>query len=348
MTVSSIRDDVIAAKGGDVNAYTRLVMGSRNMVCSVALAVVRDVSASEDVAQEAFVQAWRDLGRLRNPDSFLPWLRQLCRHRALHFLRGRRRHDARVVTVDDATLANAIDLGSEPGSKDETAILIEALDALPADARELLTLYYREGQSAAQVSRLLGISEPTCRKRLERARKSLRSDLLARFAKAVATTAPSSVFTASIVSGISSTATGTSVTVPALASKGTALAGMFGLGLACALGGIWLAFRIDVGKARDDRERRELRRLSVYASLVMLAFLALLSAAIYFARPWWMMGLYAAFAMVIATIYEVWHPRIISRGRTEARWRKLGLQAGIMIGFAGVSLAAFALVGAMR
>ena len=72
-----IRRELPAAARGDAHAYGRIVAASQNAVTAVALAITRDVPASEDIAQEAFLSAWTHLPRLQNPASFLPWLRQI-------------------------------------------------------------------------------------------------------------------------------------------------------------------------------------------------------------------------------------------------------------------------------
>jgi DNA-directed RNA polymerase specialized sigma24 family protein len=66
---------VAAAAAGDHEAFARVIDGTRGLVSSIVLAIVRDAELSRDVAQEVFVAVWRDLGRLREPTSFLPWLR---------------------------------------------------------------------------------------------------------------------------------------------------------------------------------------------------------------------------------------------------------------------------------
>ncbi len=63
------------------------------------------------------------------------------------------------------------------GDERATALAV-ALDALPSDACEVLTLFYREGRSVAQVARLLGLREDTVKKRLSRARAALRDEVL--------------------------------------------------------------------------------------------------------------------------------------------------------------------------
>ena len=80
----SLAVHVPAAARGDRDAFASLVDGTRSVVSAIALAIVRDAELARDVAQEVFLSAWRDLGNLRDPVSFLPWLRQLTRHRAYH------------------------------------------------------------------------------------------------------------------------------------------------------------------------------------------------------------------------------------------------------------------------
>ena len=75
-----IQTHLPAASQGDQQAYGRIVQGCQNTVTSIALAIVRDVPASEDIAQEAFISAWQQLKKLNNTASFLPWLRQITRN----------------------------------------------------------------------------------------------------------------------------------------------------------------------------------------------------------------------------------------------------------------------------
>jgi DNA-directed RNA polymerase specialized sigma24 family protein len=101
--------EVTRAAGGDRDAYRRLVDRTRATVASIALALLGDVAASEDVAQEVYLAVWLELPRLRNPTSFVPWLRQLTRNRAHDAVRrGVRRPVRLVVTVE--ALDGAVDL----------------------------------------------------------------------------------------------------------------------------------------------------------------------------------------------------------------------------------------------
>ena len=106
----SLQDDVIAAASGDHNAFGRLVDATRTVVTSITLAILRDSEGSADVAQDVFISAWTGLRKLKDPTSFLPWIRQLARNRAHHALRTRIRHGRRVTNRDvDEILAAATD-----------------------------------------------------------------------------------------------------------------------------------------------------------------------------------------------------------------------------------------------
>ncbi|MDQ3282352.1 MAG: sigma-70 family RNA polymerase sigma factor, partial [Acidobacteriota bacterium] len=64
--MSTFDSDVSQAMRGDADAYRRVVEQSAATVCSIALAIVRNVPASEDVAQEVFLAVWTGLRKLRN------------------------------------------------------------------------------------------------------------------------------------------------------------------------------------------------------------------------------------------------------------------------------------------
>lgn len=166
---------VVAAAGGDKDAFGKLVEASYRTVFAIVLAHLGDAPTSEDVTQDVFVEAWRALPTLRRPESYLPWVRQLARHRSLDRARGLARSRLR-----DAPLT---DVSTEPDLDDQLtrqridADLRVALDELPTDDREVLVLYYLEEQSSQQVASLLGLSDAATRKRLSRARTRLGATL---------------------------------------------------------------------------------------------------------------------------------------------------------------------------
>lgn len=198
--------DVLAAQQGDMAAYQRLISRCRQMVSSIALAIVKDLDRSEDIAQQVFIHVWQQLPQLREASSFLPWLRQITRYQAFHGLRDQKAR--RELDSDDAetVLAEFIDPDANPelwhGRAEQSQLLQQFLDALPAESREMLLLFYREEQSSSQVAALLGISEANVRKKLQRVRESLKEQWLSRYGQLILSTAPGIGFSAALTAAL--------------------------------------------------------------------------------------------------------------------------------------------------
>ena len=198
--------DVLAAQQGDMAAYQRLVKRCAQMVSSIALAIVKDLDRSEDIAQQVFIHIWQQLPQLREASSFLPWVRQITRYQAFHGLRDQKAR--RELDGDDAetVLAEFIDPDACPelwhGRAEQSQLLQQFLDALPAESRELLLLFYREDQSSSQVAALLGISEANVRKKLQRVRESLKEQWLSRYGQLILSTAPGLGFSAALTAAL--------------------------------------------------------------------------------------------------------------------------------------------------
>ncbi len=236
----SLRDALPAAARGDQAAYGRVVALCQNAVTGIALAITRDVHASEDIAQEAFLKGWRQLATLKNPDSFLPWLREITRNLARDHLRAQRR---RPMTGETAEIALTLAADTAPTPADarllteQEAAAREVIAALPEDSREVLLLYYREGQRSQQVADLLGLSDAAVRKRLSRARALVRDGLLQRFGEFARSSAPSAAFATAVVSMVLVAAPGTA-SAAVLLGTGVGIGGSkLGLGGASAAGG---------------------------------------------------------------------------------------------------------------
>jgi RNA polymerase sigma factor (sigma-70 family) len=200
-----LQTELPAATRGSQEAYGRIVHACQNTVTAIALAITRDVQASEDIAQEAFLRAWQQLDRLKNSASFLPWLRQITRNLARDWLRAQH---GRPMSGDVAEIAigMAADPGPTPAERllqtEEEIVATEIISSLPEDSRETLLLFYREGQSSQQVADLLGLSDAAVRKRLSRARAMVRDELLQRFGEFARSTAPTAAFTMIVLGGL--------------------------------------------------------------------------------------------------------------------------------------------------
>lgn len=140
---------VARAAAGDTGAFTQLIEETRGLVCGIAVAITRDTTASEDVAQEVYLDAWRGLSRLRNPASFLPWLRELARNKSRMAVRASVRRRARVSAGSDLTDDRVLAAVADPSpdalgqlvDEEARALLADALAAVPDGSREVLVLY---------------------------------------------------------------------------------------------------------------------------------------------------------------------------------------------------------------
>jgi RNA polymerase sigma factor (sigma-70 family) len=332
------------AARGDRDAFADLVGRTQTLVCSIAMAILRDVEASQDVAQDVFLSAWRDLRRLREPASFLPWLRQMTRNRAHHVLRSRVR-ERRVLSDADADVlleAVAIDTAATPAAaliaREDHARLAEAIDALPDEAREVVTLFYREGRSVRQVADLLGMREDAVKQRLSRARSRLREALLDEIGETLRTTAPGAALTIAIMAGTiaapstAAAAAGAAAGAGLSASKAgaTGAVGAAGASLLAKIAslflgvsggaifgvaGVLIGLRPMFRRARDTEEVQQLRRFSVVALLTVLAAIGgfAIDAWITPRQTWLAILTFALFASAISVEYMIWLPRIIER-----------------------------------
>ncbi|TNJ35062.1 RNA polymerase sigma factor [Arenimonas terrae] len=315
-----------AAARGDRDAYGRIVAGCQSTVTSIALAIVRDVPASEDIAQEAFLSAWQNLRRLNNPASFLPWLRQITRNLARDHLRAQH-HRANPGGDIEALIASVAD--PQPGPSEhlaeaqDHAIAAAVIDSLPEESREVLLLYYREGQSSRQVAGLLGLQDAAVRKRLSRARERVREELLQRLGEFAKSTAPGAGFTAAVAAmlmvGAPPAAAATAFGAGALgAAHGATKIGMGALGgafagIAGGLWGIWFGVRHLLRDPFDRREKRQVIAYAVFTSLITIGFsLGIVALA---KVPGWIphLALSVGFMLAITWACGVWLPRIVAR-----------------------------------
>jgi len=341
---------VAAAATGDADAFARVIGATGGLVTSIALAIVRDVDMSQDIAQDVFLSAWRDLRKLRNPASFLPWLRQMTRNRAHHVLRGRVRTRRWMVQPSDDQHVEAV-VDGRAGvtervlAKEDRERLREALAALPDETREVLALYYREGQSVAQVAALLDLSENAVKKRLSRARDTLRDALLERLGDTLGATAPGAAFGAAVMAALplAGPVTASALTVSASKAAGTggaasgsvwaslvwlctAAAAVLATSIVGVLG-VVLGSRALERQAHDDQERRGLRRVK-YASVatVIVTAIGFEVRSRVTRSDWPDLLIFAGFTLALAVLHFVWLPRILRR-RFEAEMREDPIRA---------------------
>ena len=170
-----------ASRRGERAAFGRLVERYQALVCAVSYGATGDRALSEDVAQETFLAAWRQLPQLEAPSKLRAWLCGIARNLGL-----RARRDAEPAVPDEAALDAAVD-GPSPFDAVVEAqarwIVRDTLARVPDTYRDVLVLYYQSERSIQEVARSLGISEAAALQRLSRGRRYLAdgvSDLVER------------------------------------------------------------------------------------------------------------------------------------------------------------------------
>jgi RNA polymerase sigma factor (sigma-70 family) len=205
ITEQQLIPDVAAAQLGDMSAFERLIARCQRSVSSIALAIVKDLDASEDISQQVFIHIWQQLNTLQNPASFLPWVRQITRYRAFNYLRDNK-IAAQVSSEEaDAVLAEFAsdrELSADLAKAQQNSIMANFISQLPKDSREIVLLFYREEQNSQQVAELLGLTESNVRKKLQRVRGLLKQQLLAKYGRLILTTAPGLGLTSAISAGL--------------------------------------------------------------------------------------------------------------------------------------------------
>ena len=270
---------VLSSLGGDRDAFCEIVSRYQNLLCSIAYSSVGDIKHSEDIAQEAFVEAWRKLDSLKDPEKLKSWLCGILRFKVSHY----RRKEQTQPVKDAAEIEHHDMADTNQGEMDDVAIeaqqhqlMWQTLDKMEATYREPLILFYREECSVEQVANELDLTVDTAKQRLSRGRKLLHTSMVNIVEEALVKTKPGTAFTVAVLSAI------TGIAPPAKAAAmgaGTVQAGsMFKWSSIIAFVGAfsgffsaWFGLKAGLVQSRTERERRH--TIKVVSAFIILAVL---------------------------------------------------------------------------
>ena len=277
-TMNNDAELVTEALSGQRDAFGRIVARYQTLICSLAFSATGNLSESEDLAQETFLTAWKQLAGLRERGKLRAWLCQIARHLIYDQLRQQGREPSHAAEALD--LAHDVPaVGPLPSeramSQEEQALLWTSIESIPEVYREPLVLYYREHKSIEAVAGALDLSEDAVKQRLSRGRKLLHRQVLAFVEGALEKTNPNEAFTMGVLAALPGlTTSAKAATFGAVAAKGSAIVKSAGLAalLNAILGviGVFLAtyfgYRLDVESARSLQRRALVGRF--YRALV--------------------------------------------------------------------------------
>ena len=163
---------------GESAAFSELLERYKNQVFSLILRMVQNPSDAEDLAQDAFIKAFKNLASYDPSYSFLTWLFKIAHNTTIDFLRARK-PQAVSISDDDNPLDLAEPGGSPRGPMDfvlQEAVIERLLSSLPPLYREAVLLRYKEGLDLKEIGHVLQIPEGTVKIRLHRAKGMLQRD----------------------------------------------------------------------------------------------------------------------------------------------------------------------------
>lgn len=170
------------AQRGDAGAFDALVRRYQHKVVKLVLRYVRDPAEAEDIAQEAFIKAYRALPRFRGDSAFYTWLYRIAINTAKNVLasRGRSPIQYEVDRSDDDenydVVANMKDTATPEAlalTEEIRSTVTAAIDSLPEDLRTAIQLRELEGLSYEEIAAAMECPVGTVRSRIFRAREAI-------------------------------------------------------------------------------------------------------------------------------------------------------------------------------
>jgi RNA polymerase sigma-70 factor (ECF subfamily) len=168
------------AQRGDLRAFDLLVLKYQGRIAALVSRYVSDAGEVEDVTQEAFIKAYRALGKFRGDSAFYTWLYRIAANAAKNHLVAKGRRPGADATIEDAEGFEEGGMLSESASPEalamgnELAEVVEsALNALPDELKAALMLREFDGLSYDDIADVLGCPVGTVRSRIFRAREAI-------------------------------------------------------------------------------------------------------------------------------------------------------------------------------
>ncbi|CAL2083200.1 RNA polymerase sigma-70 factor, ECF subfamily [Tenacibaculum sp. 190524A05c] len=160
---------------GDTNAFAFLVNNYKVMVFSLAMKMLKSREEAEEISQDTFIKAYKNLSKFKGDSKFSTWLYKIAYRSCLDSLK-KNREKYHADTIDEITInkINSTDNILEEISRKERAVIIkECLDRLPEEERTILWMFYYDELSLKEILEITDLSESNLKVKLHRARKRL-------------------------------------------------------------------------------------------------------------------------------------------------------------------------------
>lgn len=160
---------------GKINAFSYLVDRHKDKAFNLAFRICGNREEAEEIAQDAFIKAYRSLKDFKMKSSFATWLYRIVYNTAISLVRSRKKG---ILAIEEFP-ADAVDFLSFNNNEDEAAddyrnsLVNFALQKIPEEERGLITLYYFNDLNMEEIAKITGINKSNIKVKLFRARKKM-------------------------------------------------------------------------------------------------------------------------------------------------------------------------------
>lgn len=175
MTIKDDQTYIDKTLKGDTNAFAYLIDKYKNMVFTLALKMVKHKEEAEEISQDTFIKAYKNLAKFKGEAKFSTWLYKIAYHRCLDCIK-KNKEKYQIDTINEITInkIQSTDTILESIERKERAKIIEqCMLELPEDERSILWFFYFEELSLKEIVDITELSEANVKVKLHRARKRL-------------------------------------------------------------------------------------------------------------------------------------------------------------------------------
>ncbi len=178
--MSSFSDEYYIERvlNGDHSSYATLVERHKDMVFTIANRMLKNREDAEEVAQDAFMKAYRSLRKFRKESKFSTWLYRIVYNLCVSQLRKNKKQihslDDEEKNIDIEDTHNKMEQIEE---KERTRYINQAIENLNPEEKTIITLYYQDELSVAEISDVTQLTQSNVKVRLHRARLKLYDEL---------------------------------------------------------------------------------------------------------------------------------------------------------------------------
>ena len=191
--MQDLKDLISRAQAGDLEAFDIIIQRFRDMAVGYAYSILGDFHLAEDAAQEAFVQTYKDLCQLRQPQAFPAWFRRIVFKYCDRILRRNKHPTLPLDKTPEPTDPSQAPPDKVQKREDQDAVL-NSIQSLPQQERLAASLFYINGYSYAEVGDFLEMPLGTVKSSLHSARKKLKERMVEMVEKTLKKHAPGDEF----------------------------------------------------------------------------------------------------------------------------------------------------------